>query len=86
MGLKRNLKAHEIVDQILTAQDRLQPGDRITSLVFMGMGEPLANFDELSDALTRLTNTDWGWAFPNDASRFPRRGFRNDSTTSPSSE
>lgn len=64
MGLKRNLKAHEIVDQVLTAQDRLPPGHRISSLVFMGMGEPLANFDELSGALTRLTNTDWGVGFP----------------------
>ena len=64
MGLKRNLKAHEIVDQILTAQDRLEPGHRITSLVFMGMGEPLANFDELSEALTRLTDTEWGVGFP----------------------
>ena len=64
MGLKRNLKAHEIVDQILTAQDRLPPGQRITSLVFMGMGEPLANFDELSEALTRLTDTAWGVGFP----------------------
>lgn len=64
MGLKRNLKAHEIVDQILTAQDQLQAGQRITSLVFMGMGEPLANFDELSEALTRLTDTDWGMGFP----------------------
>lgn len=64
MGLKRNLKAHEIVDQILTAQDQLRPGDRISSLVFMGMGEPLANFDELSEALTRLTDTEWGVAFP----------------------
>ena len=41
MGLKRNLKAHEIVDQVMTAQDLLHGGQRITSLVFMGMGEPL---------------------------------------------
>ncbi len=64
MGLKRNLGAHEIVDQILTAQDGLQPGQRITSLVFMGMGEPLANFEAVSDAIVRLTNTDWGMGFP----------------------
>jgi 23S rRNA (adenine2503-C2)-methyltransferase len=75
MGLKRNLKAHEIVEQILTAQDRLQPGDRITSLVFMGMGEPLANFDELSDALTRLTNTDWGVGFPKRRITISTAGF-----------
>lgn len=60
MGLKRNLKAHEIVDQILTAQDRLNTGERITNLVFMGMGEPLANVDALETAIACLTNTSWG--------------------------
>ena len=64
MGLKRNLQAHEIVDQILTAQDGLESGQRITSLVFMGMGEPLANFEAVSDAIIRLTDTDWGMGFP----------------------
>ncbi len=72
MGLKRNLKAHEIVDQILTAQDRHR---RITSLVFMGMGEPLANFDELSEALIRLTNTDWGVGFPKRRITISTAGF-----------
>ena len=75
MGLKRNLKAHEIVDQILTAQDQLQPGDRISSLVFMGMGEPLANFDELSEALTRLTDTGWGVGFPKRRITISTAGF-----------
>ena len=75
MGLKRNLKAHEIVDQILTAQDRLEAGHRISSLVFMGMGEPLANFDELSEALTRLTDTDWGVGFPKRRITISTAGF-----------
>lgn len=60
MGLKRNLKAHEIVEQVLTAQDHLNPDERITNMVFMGMGEPLANLQALSDAITRLTNQRWG--------------------------
>jgi 23S rRNA (adenine2503-C2)-methyltransferase len=60
MGLKRNLKAHEIVDQILTAQDRLNTSERITNLVFMGMGEPLANVDALEAAVVCVTNTSWG--------------------------
>ncbi|WP_447969474.1 23S rRNA (adenine(2503)-C(2))-methyltransferase RlmN [Nitrospira sp. M1] len=60
MGLKRNLKAHEIVNQVLTVQDHIPPDSRLTSLVFMGMGEPLANMEELSDAIKRLTNEDWG--------------------------
>lgn len=75
MGLKRNLKAHEIVDQILTTQDHLRPGDRISSLVFMGMGEPLANFDELSEALTRLTDTEWGMGFPKRRITISTAGF-----------
>jgi 23S rRNA (adenine2503-C2)-methyltransferase len=60
MGLKRNLKAHEIIDQVLTAQDRLNDGERITNLVFMGMGEPLANMDALETAIACLTDASWG--------------------------
>ncbi|MDQ6732754.1 MAG: 23S rRNA (adenine(2503)-C(2))-methyltransferase RlmN [Nitrospirota bacterium] len=64
MGLKRNLHAYEIVDQVLTVQDRLEPGERLTSLVLMGMGEPLANFDAVADAIARITNIDWGLGIP----------------------
>ncbi len=60
MGLQRNLKAYEIVDQVLSVQDRLPEHTRLTNLVFMGMGEPLANFDAVSDAVTILTDTEWG--------------------------
>jgi 23S rRNA (adenine2503-C2)-methyltransferase len=60
MGLKRNLKLHEIIDQILTAQDLLRPDEHITNLVFMGMGEPLTNLDSLKATVTALTNKSWG--------------------------
>jgi 23S rRNA (adenine2503-C2)-methyltransferase len=60
MGLKRNLKPHEVMEQVMTAQDRLDPGEGITNLVFMGMGEPLANMEALSEAIRRLTNKPWG--------------------------
>lgn len=60
MGLKRNLKLHEIIDQILTAQDLLRSDEHITNLVFMGMGEPLANLDSLKAAVAALTNKPWG--------------------------
>lgn len=60
MGLKRNLKLHEIIDQILTAQDLLSSDERMTNLVFMGMGEPLANLDALKAAIAGLTNKPWG--------------------------
>jgi len=41
----RNLKAHEILDQALDASRRLAPsGKRLSHVVFMGMGEPMANY------------------------------------------
>ncbi|MDR4481152.1 MAG: 23S rRNA (adenine(2503)-C(2))-methyltransferase RlmN [Nitrospira sp.] len=63
LGLQRNLRAHEIIDQVLLAQDQLGAGERVTNLVFMGMGEPLANLDAVADAVTRLTNKTWGLGF-----------------------
>lgn len=60
MGLKRNLKAHEIVEQVLSAQDHVSADEQITNLVFMGMGEPLSNCDALETAITCLTNKSWG--------------------------
>ncbi len=60
MGIKRNLRAHEIVAQVLNVQDALPQDEELTSLVFMGMGEPLMNFDAVADAIQRLTNAEWG--------------------------
>jgi 23S rRNA (adenine2503-C2)-methyltransferase len=60
MGLSRNLKSQEILDQVLTAQDHLRDGERLTNLVFMGMGEPLANLEALATAIHCLTNQSWG--------------------------
>ena len=60
MGIKRNLRAHEIVGQVLNVQADLPEGEHLTSLVFMGMGEPLINFDAVADAIHRLTNMEWG--------------------------
>lgn len=54
LGLKRNLKAYEMVDQIISVGRAIQPG-RITNVVFMGMGEPLSNFENVVDALWRIT-------------------------------
>lgn len=56
MGLKRNLTAAEIVDQVLEAQRRCPDDRRISNLVFMGMGEPLANYDATSAALETITD------------------------------
>lgn len=64
MGLKRNLTAREIIEQALAVLDSLGPGERLTNIVLMGMGEPLANFEAVADAVTRLTNTRWGLGIP----------------------
>ena len=54
MGLKRNLKAFEIVDQVIQVSKIINP-ERITNIVFMGMGEPLNNLTEVAEALRRIT-------------------------------
>jgi 23S rRNA (adenine2503-C2)-methyltransferase len=56
-GFTRNLKAHEISDQVLEVSRILkQEGRRgITNIVLMGMGEPLANIEELVKALKVIT-------------------------------
>jgi len=53
MGLVRNLTAGEIVSQLLEVR-RQTPDSRITNVVFMGMGEPLANFGETVKAVEIL--------------------------------
>ena len=63
MGLKRSLRSHEIVGQVLNVQASLPEGERLSSLVFMGMGEPLVNFDPVAEAIQRLTNIEWGVGF-----------------------
>ena len=73
-GVKRNLTAAEIVDQVVTVQrlvrqagSKPEPGSslilhpssfHVTNLVIMGMGEPLANYDNLMRAL-RILNAPW---------------------------
>lgn len=54
LGLKRNLTIGEIIGQILSAE--AIAGKKINNLVFMGMGEPLANMDNLIDALEIITS------------------------------
>jgi 23S rRNA (adenine2503-C2)-methyltransferase len=63
LGLRRNLRAHEIIDQVLLAQDHLEEGHRLTNVVFMGMGEPLANLDAVAGAVACLTDMNWGLGF-----------------------
>jgi len=67
MGLSRNLETHEILGQVLRVQDHIDelqanppPGERIPeqflNIVFMGMGEPLHNFDNVMRAAKLLND------------------------------
>jgi len=55
-GFRRNLTAGEIIEQILTLQNFT--GERITNVVFMGMGEPLANIEATIAAIEAIVNPD----------------------------
>jgi 23S rRNA (adenine2503-C2)-methyltransferase len=55
MGLVRNLTAGEIVSQLLVVR-KAMPESRVTNVVLMGMGEPLANFKETVRAIRILTH------------------------------
>jgi len=59
MGLHRNLEASEIVGQVIAARKQLNDGEELTNYVFMGMGEPLANYQRLARAITIMT-AEWG--------------------------
>jgi len=56
MGLERNLSAGEIVAQVMAAREGLAAGLRITHIVYMGMGEPLANYTATVKSLRLLTD------------------------------
>ncbi|HWE37106.1 MAG TPA: 23S rRNA (adenine(2503)-C(2))-methyltransferase RlmN [Isosphaeraceae bacterium] len=53
-GVERNLGRGEILEQVVRLGHRLPPGERLTHVVVMGMGESLANLDNLVAALDRL--------------------------------
>lgn len=59
LGLSRNLSPIEIAGQVVAAQRLLEGEERITNLVFMGMGEPLHNYDNVVAAIG-LISSDWG--------------------------
>lgn len=54
LGVKRNLTRGEIVEQVLRADRLLEPDERLTNVVVMGIGEPLANLGHLLPALQTL--------------------------------
>jgi 23S rRNA (adenine2503-C2)-methyltransferase len=53
----RNLRSHEIVEQALDAERLVAPsGRRISHIVFMGMGEPMANYNAVLESVRRLAD------------------------------
>lgn len=72
MGLKRNLTAEEIFDQVLYFNSYLrqlaknekkekgnEKGARVDHVIFMGMGEPMMNFDNVTQAITYMNDPDY---------------------------
>jgi len=56
-GFARNLSASEIVDQFIAVES--ETSEKIDNVVFMGMGEPLANLEKVLRAI-RIMNAEWG--------------------------
>ena len=63
-GFKRNLQPSEIAGQIITLQKETPEGPDINNIVMMGMGEPLANYENTLKAIKNLT-CDFGLGFSN---------------------
>ena len=57
MGLLRNLKAWEIVEQVRVVRRHLASGVRVHGVVFQGMGEPLSNWQEVERAARVLSES-----------------------------
>ncbi len=61
-GLRRNLSTAEIVEQVMAGSRALQRGEieggpgRVSNVVFMGMGEPLVNYNRIIKSIERLTS------------------------------
>lgn len=63
-GLLRDLEPAEIVNQVCAVKDDLPHGKPLTNIVFMGMGEPLANYDSVIQAIGTITGNN-GLQFSN---------------------
>ncbi len=60
-GLMRNLTRGEIIAQVRDLRQELDDPDRLTNIVLMGMGEPLANFDNVVSALDTMLDSSEGF-------------------------
>ena len=68
-GLTRNMSAAEIIEQVVRANAAIRAGElgpaehadeRVTNIVFMGMGEPLANYNRVMQAVRTMVDKDHG--------------------------
>lgn len=68
-GLTRNMSAAEIIEQVVRANAAIRagelgpaehPDERVTNIVFMGMGEPLANYNRVMQAVRTMVDADHG--------------------------
>lgn len=64
LGFKRNLLPSEITGQITMLRTNMPEGDNIKNIVMMGMGEPLANYENTVKAI-RIITSDFGFGFSN---------------------
>ncbi|ABL65561.1 23S rRNA (adenine(2503)-C(2))-methyltransferase RlmN [Chlorobium phaeobacteroides] len=66
-GFKRNLSADEIIDQVFSLNDFIRTkheSNEITNIVFMGMGEPLLNFENLKESIEVLSDQSYKFNLP----------------------
>ena len=64
MGFRRNLSSGEITGQIYALNEMVaakEPGNTITNIVFMGMGEPLLNSDNVIEAIQTLSSRNYSF-------------------------
>ena len=64
-GLERNLTKGEIIAQVRDVANDLDSSKRLTNIVMMGMGEPLANYSNVVGAIATITDSDTGLGFSN---------------------
>ncbi len=69
-GFQGNLSAGEIINQIISLPER----NKISNIVYMGMGEPLDNIDEVLKSLKILTS-EWGFAMRETHNSFNDRNY-----------
>lgn len=65
LGLRRNLSVYEILEQVRHALIEIEDSGLVLNIVFMGMGEPTDNFDNINDVLWYLTKKNpFGFGLP----------------------